>query len=85
MNSFASIVDIKEMPTTDELYEAALFVEDAAAVANILVGVSMSEGDKDRVLAFFSRSLSIAGEVLAFGLDPNNGILSSLAEIKEVS
>ena len=85
MNSFASIVDIKDMPTTDELYEAALFVEDAAAVANILVGVSMSEGDKDRVLGFLSRSLSIAGEVLAFGLDPNNGILSSLAEIKEVS
>ena len=85
MNSFASIVDVKEMPTADELYEAALFVEDAAAVANILVGVSISEGDKDRVLGFLSRSLSIAGEVLALGLDPNNGILSDLAESKEAS
>ena len=85
MNSFASIVDIEKMPTPDELYEAALFVEDAAAVANILVGVSMSEGDKDRVLGFLSRSLSIAGEVLALGLDPNSGTLSNPAEIKKAS
>lgn len=85
MNSFASIVDIEKMPTPDQLYEAALFVEDAAAVANILVGVSMSEGDKDRVLGFLSRSLSIAGEVLALGLDPSSGTLSNPVGVKKVS
>lgn len=85
MNPFISIIDTGKVPTPEELYKVAVYIENAAAVANVLVGVSMSEGDKDSVMEFLSTSLSVAAEVLTMGLDVGSGTFSDPAKIKKVS
>ncbi len=71
-----SIINEETVPTLDELYSTAALVEDAATVAGILVGVSMSEKDMSSVMNFFSSSLSMAAAVLTEGLDPCGGTFS---------
>ena len=85
MNPFISAADLDRAPTPDELYEAALFIEDAAAVADVLVDANMAEMYRYKAFKFLSTSLSIAGEVLTLGLDPYSGTFSKSEEIKEVS
>lgn len=85
MNPFVSVIDTEKVPTPDELYKVAVFIENAAAVTNVLVGVSMSESDKDSVMEFLSASLSVAAEVLTMGLDTVSGTFSNPAKIKKVS
>lgn len=80
-----SIIDTERVFTPEEIYSAVTFVEDAAVVANVLVGVSLSEGEKDSVLGFLSKSLSVAAEVLTMGLEPSSETFSDPAEIKKVS
>lgn len=80
-----SIVDTEKVLTPEELYRAARFVEDAATVTNLLVGVSMSEMETDSVMEFLSMSLSVAAEVLTLGLEPTSGTFSDPVGIKKVS
>lgn len=85
MKPFISAAGLDRAPTPDELYEAALFIEDAAAVADVLVDASMTEGHRYKVFKFLSTSLAVAGEVLALGLDPDSGTFSKLEEAKKAS
>lgn len=79
------IIDTKRVFAPEEICSAVTFIENAAAVANILVGVSMSEGEKDSVFGFLSKSLSVAAEVLTLGLEPGSGTFSDPAKLKKVS
>lgn len=80
-----SIVDTEKVFTQEELFKAALFVRDAATVTNLLMGVSMNEGEVESVMGFLSASLLVASDVLTSGLEPISGTIGDLAEIKEAS
>ena len=80
-----SIVDTEKVFTQEELFKAAMFIRDAAIVANLLLGVSMSEREMEGVMGLFSTSLSVASDVLTSGLDPIDETISDLAESKEAS
>lgn len=80
-----SIIDTERVFTPEELYKAARFIEDAATITNLLVGVSMSEMETDSVMEFLSMSLSTAAEILTLSLEPSSRTFSDPAEIKKVS
>lgn len=80
-----SIIDTERAFTPEELYKAARFIEDAATITNLLVGVSMSEMETDSVMEFLSMSLSTAAEILTLSLEPSSRTFSDPAEIKKVS
>ena len=82
MNPFISIIDTGKVPTPEGLYKVAVYIENAAAVANVLVGLSMSEGDKDSVCrsGTMTKAMSISCSLLTQEQDwncPINGILSA--------
>lgn len=85
MDQPISIIDLDRAPTPDELYRAALFIEDAAAVADVLADASMTDRLRDSAFRFLSTSLSFAGEILTLGLSSDSGTFSNLAKTQKVS
>ena len=80
-----SIIDSKSVPTPDELYEVACFIEDASTVACCLRGENIKENEIDSVLNFFEKALGVASEILTSGLDPRCGTFSSPERSKAAS
>lgn len=80
MDSFFSILETGRKPTPDELYKAALFIDDAATASNALIGVDMAPKDLNSILRVLSTSIGIAAEVLALGLDPDSGTAEERSE-----
>ena len=85
MSQPISTIAVGKLPTPDELYDMATFIEDAAAVADVLVDARMTEGYRYKVFKFLSTSLAVAGEVLALGLDHDSGTFSKLKEVQKAS
>lgn len=80
-----SIIDSKSVPTPDELYGVASFIEDAAIVACCLRGENIRENEIDSVLNFFEKALGVASEILTLGLEPHCGTFSSPEKPKAAS
>lgn len=85
MNRNPSIISPETTPTPDELYRAAVMIEDAAIVAGLLVGASMGDREMSSVMNFFSDALMAASKTLTAGLDVNDGTFSNLERIGKVS
>lgn len=73
------------MPTPNELYRAAVMIEDAAIVAGILSVASIGEREISSVMNFFSDALMAASQTLTTGLDENGGTFSNLMKIEKAS
>lgn len=80
-----SIIDSESVPTPDELYEVASFIEDASAVACILQGADIKEHEISSVMSFFTKTLGVASEILALGLDPCGGTFGISKKSKAAS
>lgn len=80
-----SIIDTSRVPTPDELYEVACFVEDFSVLAFALRGAGIKENEIDSILNVFEKVLGTAAEVLVSGLDTNCGTFSRPADVKKVS
>lgn len=80
-----SIIDDKSVPTPDELYEVAAFIEDASTVACILQGADIKEHEISSVMSFFEKALGVASEILTSGLEPNHGTFGTPSTSKAVS
>ena len=61
------------VPTPDELYEMATFIDDAATVAFALRGTGIKESKIDSIMNFFEKTLGMTAQILMLGLDENNG------------
>lgn len=85
MNQPISTIAAGELPTPDELYEMATFIEDASTVACALRGSDIKENEIDSVLNFFEKALGMASEILVLGLDVNGGTFSKLKGAKKAS
>lgn len=80
-----SIIDSKSVPTPDELYRVASFIEDAAIVARCLRGGNINENEIDSVMNFFEKALGVASEILTLGLNPRVGTFSAPEKSKAAS
>ena len=85
MNRNLSNINTEIVPAPDELYNAAVMIEDAAAVAGLLVGASIGEREMSSVMNFFSDALMAAAKTLTSSLDVNDGTFSNLERIEKVS
>lgn len=79
----SATIDTERLPTPEELYRAAVMVEEAAVIMGILCMSSLSELQTSQTLGFFSDVLLAASETLTDGLDEVGGTFSRLADIKK--
>lgn len=78
----SATIDTERLPTPEELYRAAVMVEEAAVILGIL-SVSDTSRHEDGIFSFFSNVLETVSETLTTGLDEVGGTFSRLADIKK--
>lgn len=75
----------KGMPTRDDLYEAAMVVEQMSAITGILSTASANENEFHSAMGGISWALKVASDILAEGLDVNGGTFGNLKKAEKAS